>query len=137
MGKESFKANYRLYKDDKSCNTSLLVFDLPTLVDKMKHKQSWANGELNAMVLLKTPDKQIILTAIHDATEIQSFQSNNSITFQIIEGKLMFHIRKESITLDAGQLLTLHENIKYSLTTKEETVLLLTIASGALQLSEN
>lgn len=77
-----------------------------------------------------------MLTALHDGTEIQSFQSNDSITFQIIEGKLMFHTRKESVTLDKGQLLTLHENIKYSLTSKE-TVLLLTIASGALQLSKN
>ena len=113
------------------------MFDLPALVDKMKHKQSWANGELNAMILLKTPNKQIVLTAMHDGTEIQSFQSNDSITFQIIEGQLMFHTREESVTLDEGQLLTLHENIKYSLTTKEETVLLLTIASGALEFSEN
>ena len=49
----------------------------------------------------------------------------------------MFHTRKESVTLAKGQYLTLYENIKYSLTTAEDTVLLLTIATGALQLSEN
>lgn len=137
MGKVTIKANYLLRKENMSNNPSLLMFDLPTLVDKMKHKQSWANGDLNAMILLKTPNKQIVLTAMHDGTEIQSFQSNDSITFQIIEGQLMFHTREESVTLDEGQLLTLHEKIKYSLTTKEETVLLLTIASGALEFSEN
>ena len=137
MGKVKIKANYLLHKENTSYNPSLLMFDLPALVDKMKHKQSWVNGELNAMILLKTPNKQIVLTAMHDGTEIQSFQSNDSITFQIIEGQLMFHTRKESVTLDEGKLLTLHENIKYSLTTKEETVLLLTIASGALEFSEN
>lgn len=137
MGKESFKANYLVTKDNLSDNPSLLLFDLPTLVDKMKHKQSWTDGELNAMVLLKTPDKQIVLTAMHNGTKIQSFQSNDSITFQIIEGKLIFHTRDDSVILDEGQLLTIHKNIKYSLTTKEETVLLLTIASGALELSKN
>jgi len=137
MGKESFKVNYLINKDNLSGNPSLLLFDLPTLVDKMKQKQSWADGELNAIVLLKTPDKQIVLTAMHNGTEIQSFQSNDSITFQIIEGKLIFHTRNDSVILDEGQLLTIHENIKYSLTTKEETVLLLTIASGALELSKN
>lgn len=137
MGKETFKANYFVYKENALLNPSLLIFDLPTLVERMKHKQSWANGELNAMILLKTPEKQIVLTAIHDGTEIESFQSNDSITFQIIEGKLMFHTRKKSVTLDKGQLLTLHENIKYSLTSKEETVLLMTIVSGVLQLSVN
>jgi quercetin dioxygenase-like cupin family protein len=137
MGKVTIKANYLLQKENMSNNPSLLMFDLPTLVAKMKHKQSWVNGELNAMILLKTPNKQIVLTAMHDGTEIQSFQSNDSITFQIIEGQLIFHTKEESVTLDEGQLLTLHENIKYRLTTKEETVLLLTIASGALEFSEN
>ncbi|HEY3390221.1 MAG TPA: hypothetical protein VGK38_11655 [Prolixibacteraceae bacterium] len=137
MGKETFKANYLNYKDNMADNSSLLMFDLPTMVDNMKHKPSWAKGELSTMILLKTPSKQIVLTAMHDGTEIQSFQSNDSVTFQIIEGELMFHTRKESVILDKGQLLTLHENIKYSLTTREETVVLLTIDSGLLNVSEN
>jgi len=112
---------------------TLCTFDLPTLIEKMKHSQSWAKGEVNAMILLKKPDKQIILTALHEGTEIQSFQSNDSITFQIIEGKVKLHTQKESVILDQGQLLTIHENTNYSLTTKEETVLLLTIANGTLQ----
>ena len=89
------------------------------------------------MILLKSPDKQIVLTALHEGTEINSFQSNDSITFQIIEGKLKFQTRKESVTLNKGQLLTLHENIKYSLTTSEETVFLLTIANSTLKQAEN
>jgi quercetin dioxygenase-like cupin family protein len=117
---------------------STLSYDLPALIEKMKHSNSWAKGELNAMILLKSPDKQIVLTALHEGTEITSFQSNDSITFQIIEGKLKFHTRKESLTLDKGQLLTLHENIKYSLTSREETVFLLTIANSNLsQSAEN
>jgi len=137
MGKVTFKANYLLQKDNLSCSPSLLMFDLPTLVDSMKHKPSWVNGELNAMILLKTPNKQIILTAMHEGTEIESFQSNDSITFQILEGQAIFQTPKESVILDKGQLLTLHENTKYSLTSMEDTVLLLTIASGVLELSQN
>ena len=137
MGKVTFKANYLLQKDNLSCSPSLLMFDLPTLVDSMKHKQSWVNGELNAMILLKTPIKQIVLAVMHEGTEIDSFQSNDSITFQILEGQAIFQTRKESVILDKGQLLTLRENTKYSLTSMEVTVLLLTIASGVLQLSQN
>lgn len=137
MGKETFKANYLLHKDNMYFHPSLHVFDLPKLAKKMKLKQNWARGEINSMVLLNTPDKQIVLTALHDKTEIKSFQSNDSITFQIIEGKLKFHARDESLNLEKGQILTLHENIKYSLTTLEETVLLLIIGNGALELSKN
>ena len=137
MGKETFKANYLVHKENTSIHPSLLIFDLPTLVEKIKVNHCWANEELTSMILLKTPDKQIVLTALHDRTEIQSFQSNESITFQIIEGKLTFRTPKESVTLDEGQLLTLHENVKYSLTTEEETVFLLTIANSDLSMSVN
>jgi quercetin dioxygenase-like cupin family protein len=126
-----------LSEDSMSINSSLFTFDLPTLVENMKHSQTWAKGELYSMILLKTPEKQIVLTALHKETEINSYQANDSITLEIIEGKLKFHTRKESVILNKGQVLTLHENIKYSLTTREETVLLLTIANGIFHRAEN
>jgi quercetin dioxygenase-like cupin family protein len=89
------------------------------------------------MILLKKPDKQIVLAALHEATEIKFFPSNDSITFQIIEGKIKIQSREEYITLNRGQILTLHKNLTLILTTKEETVFLLTIANGALQKSVN
>ena len=136
MEKENLTATTLLDKDMTS-NSALRKFDLPTLIGKMKNSHTWAQGELKAMILLKNPYKQIVLTALHEGTAINSFQSNDSITFQIIEGKLKFHTQKESITIEKGQLLTLHENIKYSLTTREETVFILTIANGMLQPAEN
>lgn len=113
----------------------LLTFDLPTLIEKLKQGKSWAQGELNAMVLLNRSDRQVVLTALPKGTEISSFHSSESITFQIIEGKLLFHIRKKSVVLDKGQLLVLHEKIKYRLTSREETVFLLTITNNALSQS--
>ena len=125
---ETLKTDILRPKDHRSSDCTLLGFNLPTLVSNMKQSCSWAKGELNALVLLKSPGKQIILTAMHEGTEVESFQSNDSITFQIIEGILKFHIRKDTITLYKGQLMTLDEKIKYRLTTQEETVFLLTIS---------
>ncbi len=72
-----------------SRNGSPLALNLPGLIERMKRSDAWANGDLNAMILLKSDNTQIVLTAIHKGTEITSFQSNDSITFQIIEGKLL------------------------------------------------
>lgn len=137
MWKKMSNDNLLFYKNTNSLNPSLLLFDFPTLIGKMKHKQTWVKGDLETMILLKIPAKQIVLTALHEGTEIKSFQSNESITFQVIEGEMKFHSRKGSVNLDKSQLLTLSENINYSLTTNVETVLLLTITSGSIQLSEN
>jgi quercetin dioxygenase-like cupin family protein len=125
---ETLNINHLYTKNNRSSGSKLLAFDLPSLIDNMKQSYTWANGELNAMILLKSPEKQIILTAMHEGTEILSFQANDSVTFQIIEGKLRFHHRKDIVTLNKGQLMTLNDNIKYRLTSDEETVFLLTIS---------
>lgn len=110
---------------------SLENFDLPALVEDMKETRNWEQGEMDAMVLLKSPVKKVILTALPRNTEIDSFQSNDSITVQVIEGKLKFHTRKVSVLLGRGQLLTLHQNIKYSMTTFGiKTIFLLTVSGG-------
>jgi hypothetical protein len=124
-------------KENRSLNSSLLTFNLPVLIERMKHSQPWAEGELTAMILMKTRGKRIVLAVLHGGTEIDSFQSNDSVTLQIIEGKLEFYTRKESLILNRGQFLTLHEKMKYSLITSEETVFLLTIANGALKPAES
>lgn len=125
-------ANY-----NRSTNGKLLDFDLPYLIANMKLSYSWAKGELNALILLKSPDKRIILTAMHEGTEIESFQSNDSVSFQIIEGKLKFHVRKDSFTLGKDHLMTLKEHVKYRLTTQEETIFLLTISDVITKAANN
>jgi len=125
------------YKDDRSLHPSLFLFDFPALIGKLKHKYSWKNGDLNTIILTKTPTKQIVLAALHEGTKILSFQSNESVTFQIIEGSMSFHTRKGTVNLEKGQILNLSENIDYWLTTNEDAVLLLTITSGTVQFSDN
>ncbi len=133
---ENLRTCQSFLKDGRSLNASLRLIDLPVLIKNLKHSQTWAKGELNTIILLKNPDKQIILTALHEGTQINSFQSNDSVSFQIIEGKIKFHTQKESVDLNQGQLLTLHENIKYTVTTMEETVFLLTVSNGILNRQE-
>jgi quercetin dioxygenase-like cupin family protein len=133
---ETLKINHTT-KNIRSADSRLLAFDLPSLIETMKQSYTWAKGELNALILLKSSDKQIILTAMHEGTEILSFQSNDSVTFQIIEGSLEFHSRKDTVTLNKGQLMTIDENIKYRLTTEEETVFLLTISNTNIKPPSN
>jgi len=104
------------------------VRDLPVLIRRMKLSNGWAMGNLNAMILEKNNRENVVLVALHEGTEIVSYQSNNSITFQIIEGSLEFNTRKTSAALGMGQVLTLNDKVKYRLTASEETVLLLSIS---------
>jgi hypothetical protein len=130
---ETLNTRTSLIKNKQAFNLSSFTVNLPTLIENMKHNHSWLKGDLISMILLNRTDKQILLTALHERTEVNFFKSKDSITFQIIEGKLKFYTRKESGILNKGQLLTLLENTEYNLTTIEETVLLLTIETGLLK----
>lgn len=103
------------------------VCDLPFIIARLKQSVTWANGELNSMVLLNTPQKKILITVMHKDTLIDSFQSHESITLKVIEGKIGFQSRSKSANLEKGDLLTLHDKVTYRLRSKEETVFLMTI----------
>ncbi len=105
--------------------------DLPGLIRNMKLSHTWAKGDLNAMILIKDPVRNVMLVALHEGTEIVSYQSNDSITFQIIEGKMEFNTRKTSAAISMGQVLTLNDKVKYRLTASEETVMILSIAKDS------
>ncbi len=134
---ETIKPDLDEINNTRSSDSRLSGFDLPSLIETMKQSYTWANGELNALVLLKSPGKNILLTAMPRGTEILSFQNKDSATFQIIEGTLRIHVKKDSVTLNKGQLLTLDENIKYRLTAEEETVFLLTVSNTNISCSSN
>ena len=131
MLKESLKTQSPR-KINKSLMASLNTFNLLTLIEKMKHKPTLPNGDLHSMVLLNSPDKQIVLTAFDKGTEINSFQSNEQMIIQVIWGKLRFHTHEESLILSRGELINIQEKKPYILTTGEKTVFLLTLISGNL-----
>ena len=118
-----------LQNDLESPNDLLPVFDLPELIQIMKHDRNRGKGELNSMVLFKTPAKTILLQILNPKTRIESSQTNRSISFRVIEGRLNLHIRNGSLTIKKGESLILNEKTTYSLDSMEETVFLLTLAS--------
>ncbi len=137
MKKAAFDSGDHPNEEDSLANDSSFPYDLAGLIEDMKKSQNWAHGDLRTMVLLKMPEKQIVLTAIHEETEIKSYQSSDSISIEIIEGKLKFKTRRKTEILSEGQALTLYENTKYSLTSKMDTVILLTILNSKPEQAEN
>jgi DNA repair protein RadC len=131
LEKDSFASNHPSYETSTSVADTFLPIDLPALIENLKHAKSWKRGELNAIIILKTPVKKIVLTILHPGTEVRSFQADESLTFQIIEGCLRLHFGNESITLNKGEELTMREKARYTIDSIEESALLLTLNSGS------
>jgi quercetin dioxygenase-like cupin family protein len=101
-------------------------FDIPSLIETLKQDPSWLKKELSTMVLLKSPVKNIVLTLLPAGIEIRSVQLNDTITYQVLEGKLKFQIRNELVVIGKGELLELNEKTKYQFNSLEESAFLLT-----------
>jgi hypothetical protein len=114
-------------RDSSSVDSSLFTFGIPGLIERMKHGRAWENGGLSSMILLRSPGKEVILTALHEGTEIISFHSKDKVILQVIEGRLNFQSHDKTMTLSADQHLAINERMKFSLTSMTETVFLLTI----------
>lgn len=110
-------------------NDFFSAFDIPTIIVNLKQEKSWIEGELSSVILLNSSSVKVLLTILHGGTEVISYQANDSITFQIIDGSLILHIREESIVLGKDELITLTEKVRYSFDAVEETAFLMTLVS--------
>ncbi len=115
-----------------SVDLSRVLTGLQKLIADFKISHSGTKDDIDSTILLKTPGKQMVLTALHKGTEVYSFQSKDSITFEVIEGKLLFRTDSKITQLDKGQSLSLFDKIEYSLIALEETMFLLTISSETI-----
>lgn len=110
-----------------SDNVIFSSYDIPSVIKDLKNDKKWLEGEINSEILLDTPRCKVLLTILHEGTEVLSYQASESITFQVIEGSLLLHIMEELIILKKGELLTIDEKINYGFNSVEETAVLMTM----------
>jgi quercetin dioxygenase-like cupin family protein len=120
---------YPCHVPDRLMDASLLSFDLPALIEKIKQEGAWKKGQRNAITLLKSSCMRIVLIALHKHSEINFKHSGNLLSIQLIEGSANFNTGNNSILLKKGSLLTFHKNLNHNLISLEESVLLLTIST--------
>jgi hypothetical protein len=70
MEEEIMKISPSPPMEKRMLNSSLLAYNLPILIEKMKLSNIWLKGELDSIILLESPDKQVLLTTMHEGTEI-------------------------------------------------------------------
>lgn len=124
-------------KNTVSQMSSFPGYNLSSLILKMRENDDWKNGELHSSILLNSPSKKIVLTIMHDHTEVKSFQSGDSVAIQLIEGKMKIKTSRESVILEQGQLLVLNDKERFSFITIEESSFILTILTGSFSLNVN
>lgn len=128
MELQTLESNTLVY-NDRLMSQSMVAVKLHRLVDGLKLNLLESGDNLKSIILSRRQDRQIVLVALNEAVEVESVQADDSVTIQLIEGKVRFQAKKRLVVLRKGQLLKVSEKIPYSLTAMEESVIMLTVVS--------
>jgi hypothetical protein len=123
---ETLEYNTLLY-DHRQVDASLISINLSDIMRILKQSLSFSKKNIIAVALLNEPEKKIVITAVHENSDIEFLKSANSVSVQVIEGVLVFRTRKESVTLNPGMMLTVGEDIPFRLKSLEEALFLVTL----------
>jgi quercetin dioxygenase-like cupin family protein len=111
-------------------NAPLLTFDIQTVLSELKNEEAWKKGPRNARTLSMGRGLRPELVAVHQGESLPSHSAPCPITFQVVEGKVIFKTPEKSVTLQKGQLLVLQADIPHTIEALEESAFLLTLAIG-------
>jgi len=114
---------------DRTIDAALVRIDLPFFMEQIKKETSWKDSKRNAITVFKTNGLRIVLIALHEGSEMARHIADGIISIQMLEGRIQFNTDQQSLELNKGQMLALHERIPHSLKAIEEALFLLTLTT--------
>lgn len=115
---------------DRVLDSSMVVIDLPSIINQIKQEPSWKDSDRNAITVYKTNGMRIVLIALHEGAEMVKHTADGIISLQVITGQIKFNTDQQSVELSDGQMLTLHEGIPHNVIAIKETIFLLTLTTS-------
>ena len=112
---------------ERILNADLVQMDLNQFVLQIKGESTWLESDRNSMTIFKSDILTIVLLGLHQNAEMKTHQANGVISVQVLEGRINFTTEEETVSLEKGQMIALHENIPHSVMALEETLFLLTL----------
>ncbi len=114
---------------ERVIDAAFVSIDLPLYMSQIKEETSWKDGKRNAITVFKTNGLRILLIALHEGSEMARHTADGIISVQVLEGKIQFNTDQQSVELDKGRMLALHERIPHSVKAIQETIFLLTLTT--------
>ena len=114
---------------DHLLDAQLVFIDIPAFTAQIKQESTWKESDRNTITVFKTNGMRIVLIALHAGAEMVKHTANGHISVQVLEGQIKFTTDLQSVELNKGQMLALHERIPHSVLAIKETIFLLTLTT--------
>ncbi len=108
-------------------NAPLVEMDLNGFIAQIKAESTWAESDHNAITIFKGDSMRVVLIGMHENAELKTHSANGIINVQVLEGKIDFTTEQQTVLLEKGKMIALHEKIPHSVLALKESFLLLTM----------
>ena len=112
---------------DRLLNGSLVEIDLNKFIVQLKQETTWANSGRNSITVFKSYNTTIVLIGLHANAELKTHIAKGHISLQVMDGEIKFTAEQQTVSLQKGQMICLHENIPHSVLAVKESFFLLTM----------
>ena len=129
MDEKFNKATTQRPQGNRIMDAPLVTIDLRSFTKQIKEEKAWEERDRNAITVFKTDGMRIVLIALHKNAEMAKHTAEGMISVQVLEGKILFTTEEQSVELEQGGMVALHQNVPHSVLAKEETIFLLTLTT--------
>ena len=128
MENKSNEATPQRPEGDRMLNAPLVEMDLNKFITQIKKETTWSESDHNSITIFKSDSLRIVLLGLHENAELKTHTANGIISVQVLEGKISFQAEQQTVVLEKGQMIALHEKIPHSVLAIKESFFLLTLA---------
>jgi quercetin dioxygenase-like cupin family protein len=114
---------------ERTIDAALVTIDINSFIGLIKKEKVWEESDRNAITVFKTNGMRIVLIALRKGAEMIKHKVDGLISLQVLEGKIAFKTDEQTVELNKGQMLALHEGVSHDVLAKEETIFLLTLTT--------
>ncbi len=122
--------------DERPLDRPLLAFDIASLLQQIRAEETWHRGSHDAMTLTKSRGLRVVLVAMRTGTVLPWHRAAGPFSLQLLEGELAVHTDAQTVTLHAGELLTIAAEVRHQVTAFRDAAFLLTLAAEELHAAE-
>jgi len=104
-----------------------VLVDLDQYKSQLKYEDAWHKNDRNAITVFKTDGCTIVLSALRARAILDEYKVEGIVVAQVLEGRINVNAGTENIEVAAGQLVTLHNELRHQIEAIENSVVLLTV----------
>ena len=112
----------------RQVNAPVQVTRLADEAAQILSEREWRNADHTALTLRHSPALRQVLIALRRNGQIAEHRAAGEVAIQVFQGAVVVEVGGESHSLDAGDLLSVAPGLPHSVTARQESVFLLTIA---------